>query len=275
MALFGLFNYCKDCGAIKSKKKLDENRRCDRCAMRARIKSFPQQKAAPRQPTTAEKIIEEYRNRSESIPGRGDILVSDIHGDCVLVYRYPNVSVSDVNRDIMKDMHQKKSYRLELSVSDSGEVLATRDGVPVAKIEDQVQMCIDWIKKQQPIICEFAYFAEGKEKVALFFYRNEAARMEGNPFEIVKLTGCFSADEQETIAFLEKGQKLFIETDDNDKPYVRDIWYNPIGRLPAKINRLYEDDGIRGLYFDHLETKEAEGFDEEDKYIPYIKVFFS
>lgn len=274
MALFGLFDYCKDCGALMSKKKLDKNNRCGFCASRVNIKSLPQQQAAPCQPTMAESIINTYRSQPDEIPARGNIYAGAMNGDCALVYRYPNVSVSDVNRSIMKDMHQQNDYRMDLSISESGEVLALKGGQAVAKIEDQAQMCIDWIRKQQPVICEFAYFTEGKEKVALFFYRNEAAKMEGHQSQVVKLTGCFSEEKQETIAFLEKGQKLFVELDDNDKPYVRDIWYNPIGRLPAKINRLHEEERILGLYFDHSETKESEDFEKEDREIPYIKIYF-
>lgn len=206
---------------------------------------------------------------------RYGITAPPIYQECPMVYRFPNVSVSNVNRSLLSSLVQSKNFKVTLYADENGDVLLKADNCTVAKLEDRVQMCIDWLHKGFPVICEFAVFAQGKEKVALFFYKNEEHNLVNNRCEVAKLTSCMSASKQETIAFLEKGQKLFIELDDNNKPYVRDIEYNPIGNLPAKYNKLYEDDMIIGVFFDHTETKVSEDFDKEDKEIPFVRIYLA
>ena len=194
---------------------------------------------------------------------------------CVMVYRYPNVAVSHVNRDLLRTMVMEKDYKVSVSVSDSGEVFAVKNNKVVAKIVERTNMLIDWKRRGDPVVCEFAYFARDKEKVALFFYQNEQNKMAGYPFEIVMLSSCLSNERQENIACLEPGEKLFLDLDDNDAPYVHDIEINPLGKLPAKMNRLYASGQIVGIYFDHTETKYAEEIGKDDKEIPFVKVFYS
>lgn len=184
-----------------------------------------------------------------------------------MVYKYPNISVSDVNRECLREMVQQKDFEASLSKGEHGEVFLKRNGNIIAKLEDKVEMCIDWITKGLPVFCQFVAFQAGKEKVALFFYKDQESALSNNKHDIVKLTACMSSEKQETIAFLENGQNLFIDIDDNDKPYVRDIDYQPIGNLPAKYARLYEEDAICGIFFDHSETK------EDDKEIPFVRIY--
>ena len=267
MAFFGLFRRCATCGSLRFHTNLKYNGDCNSCATTKRIATLSFNDSPPK------KITKEMQIDPLETARRGSIYAHDVFNGCSMVYRYPNVSVSNVNRDVLRKMVVNKDYGVTLVISDTGDVLAMKDGDIVAKIEDKAQMCKDWMNKNRPLVCEFVVFKKESERIALFFYRSETEEMEGYSCENAKLTSCMSASKQESIACLEEGQRLFVEMDDNEKPYVRDICYNPIGRLPAKYNRLYENDQVRGIYFDHSEIVEAEDCDKEDKEIPYVRVY--
>ena len=206
---------------------------------------------------------------------RWGITSKTIYKNCPLVYKYPNIPVTQVDRDMLRRMVIAKEYEMTVVLAEDGSVDLYRGEICIARLVEKVEMCKDWFRKGEPIRCEFASFNEGAEKVALFFYRNEEEALKNYKCDIVRLTSCFSNSKQEVIYFLEKGEKLFIDTDDNDKPYLRNIDYAPIGNLAAKYNQAYEDDLIRGIYFDHSEKKESEDFDKDDKEIPYVRVYIS
>ena len=200
-----------------------------------------------------------------------------IFQNCPLVYKYHNISVKHVDRNMLRRMVIAKEYEVTLSISDSDDIDIYRGEYRIGQLGDKIEMCRDWLKKGFPVRCEFVSFQQNAEKVALFFYRDEESKLENHKCDIVKLTSCFSSQKQEAISFLEKGEKLFIDTDDNDKPYLRNIDHEPIGNLPAKYNRAYEDDLISGIYFDHCEPKEGEFdlYDEDRKEIPFVRIYLS
>lgn len=276
MALFGLLSRCVRCKQMKSTSSLNAKGECASCAAQSRIAELARTPDVPKNDKTLQ------NNRLVSAMERERLLencthyvrvLECVHDGCAMVYRYPNTSVTDVDRDVLYDMVATKTYRVTVSVESNGDVLLHSGEKVVAKLADRVQMCKDWIKKGRPLICEFVAFKKGTEKVALFFYRSEADEMSDHTFDTIKLTSCMSVMKQEAICCLVPGQKLFVELDDNDKPYVRDIEYNPLGKLPAKYNRLYEEEALLGLYFDHTEKVEAEDLDGDDKEIPYVRIY--
>ena len=206
---------------------------------------------------------------------RYSVSAPTIWQDCPMVYRYPNISVMNVNRTNLQAMVKLKKFEVLPVKDESGAILLKWDGITVAHLAEKIEMCSDWLDKQLPLRCEFAAFGAGKEKVALFFYKDQESTLQDRQCEIVKLTSCMSTAKQETISFLEEGEKLFIEWDDNDKPYLRDISYNPIGSLPAKFNKYIDNDLIDGIFFDHTEVKENEDWEKEDKLIPFVRVYTS
>ncbi len=200
-----------------------------------------------------------------------------IYQNCPLVYKYTNISVKNVDRNMLRRMVLAKEYEVTLSITVSGHIDIYRGKCRIGQLNDKTEMCKDWIQKGDPIRCEFVSFNQGEEKVALFFYRDEESKLENHKCNIVRLTNYFSNQKQEVVSFLEKGEKLFIDTDDNDKPYLRNIDHEPIGNLPEKYNRAYEDDLISGIYFDHCEPKDGdlEFYDEDRKEIPFVRIYLS
>ena len=196
-----------------------------------------------------------------------------VHQGCPMVYRYTNIPVSNVNRFRLEVIIDLKKFDLTPTKDEFGNILLKMDGNIVARLDDKIDICRDWLDKGLPMICEFSEFAVGKERVALFFYKDVESNLAGNSREIVRLTSCLSPSKQEAISCLEEGQVLFIEYGDDGKPYVRDIEYNPIGALPSKYTKMYDDGLVSGLFFDHTEAKESDDFESDDKQIPYVRIY--
>lgn len=222
----------------------------------------------PAQSVVAEKIVK----RSLDSYMRFGVPVKHMYNGISIVYRYPNIPVSNVDRSVLQKMVDVEQFNVELSVAVSGNIVASWNGSIVAHLEDKQSICKDWLSNGLPYICEFAAFGNGKERIALFLYRDDEKRLQSNRFEVTKLTACMSDEKQEVIWFLKQGQKLFVDLDDNSKPYIRDIEYNPIGNLPAKFKNAYFEDEIAGVFFDHAEKTENANGDEKE--IPYIKIYF-
>lgn len=199
--------------------------------------------------------------------------VPHVYQGCSMAYRYPNINVSTVNRLKLAAMVGNKTFRVTPFKDEAGNIFLKSGDDIIAKLEDRVQMCIDWLAKKQPLICEFVSFRAGFEKVALFFYKDEETKLAKDNCEIVRVTSCFAPDKQETISFLEEGEKLFVEYDDDGVPYLRDITYSPIGKLPTKYNSLYDDGLVNGVFFDHSDIKESDDLESNDKHIPYVRIY--
>lgn len=199
----------------------------------------------------------------------------NLYQNCPMVYRYVNIAVSCVNRDLLRRMVIAKTAEVTVSESYGGDIFLLCGTLFIAKLEAKQEMCRDWLKKGLPLICKFSSFKEGNERVSLFFYKKDEEKYKDYKCEVVKLTSCMSSAKQETIMFLEPGQKLFIELDDNDKPYIRDIEYNPIGNLPAKFKKLIDEDMICSVYFDHSDEIIPEDFEKDNKKVPYVRVYIS
>lgn len=204
---------------------------------------------------------------------RLSVSANQLHQGCPMVYKYIGNRVKDVDRKCLGRMVEEKDFDVELQRQEDGDIKLVKYGNTVATLVDKVDMCRDWLTKGHPVICQFSAFRNGFEKVALFFYKDVEAGLSQNPSDVVKLTSYRSYAKQETISFLEKGQKLFVEPDDNGKLCVYDIDNNPIGSLPKKYEGLYEDDMIAGILFDHSETKPNEDFEKDDIIIPFVKIY--
>lgn len=262
-----LFSKCRSCGKAKFSSSLDIKGECSVCAEKSRRELLARLSNANREAARKaeiEKIIDSTRHTPN---------VPHVIDGCALSYRYPVVKVNSVDRNILRKMVDNKDFRVDLCLDPGGDILLWKYNSVLGKLADRVQMCTDWISKKRPLVCEFAEFKANQEKVALFFYRSEIDEMARSSFETAKLTSCMSSAKQESIYCLVSGEKLFVELDDNDKPYVRDIGYNPLGKLPAKFNPLYDDGLIKGIYFDHSERVESEDWDKNDKAIPYIRIY--
>lgn len=200
------------------------------------------------------------------------LVVKGIYQGLPAVYWYPNTHVSNVDRDMLRKIADTGNFVVELSLSEDKKIYVMKDGAIVGCVEEKQNILKDWISRGLPMVCEFTAFRQGKEAVSIALYRDDEKRLSDKQFVVTKLTSCMSEDKQEIIWFLEKGQKLFLEVDDNDKPYIRDIQNNAIGNLPSKYKDAYFEDAIAGVFFDHSEKSENANGDEKD--IPYVKIYF-
>lgn len=192
---------------------------------------------------------------------------------CVMVYRYPNVSVKIHARHLLEELFIAEEFRVELQISESNDVIIKSKFGIIGTVLEKDQIIKDWKKRGDPMICEFVTFASGQESIALFLYRDDESRFLDREKHIVKLTSCMSASKQEAIECLTKNEKLFIDLDDYDKLYVKDISNYPIGNLPAKYKKLYDAGTIDAVYFDHSEIIENDSGIEKE--IPFVRIYTS
>lgn len=302
MSRFGLYEACRRCGKEFFLFKLDDSLHCRECAqilkeqMRkeeevriAQAKWEEEERIAQAKRKEEERIAQAKREEEDRISrakreaearrvdsilscAMNFVLVKGIYQGLPAVYWYPNTRVSNVNQEELLQIAESRSFVVQPAFSEAGVLIVTKDGKYVAEITERQSILKDWIFEGLPIVCEFTSLRQGKEAISIALYRDDEKRLSSNHFEITKLISCMSEEKQEIIYDLEKGQKLFIETDDNDKPYIRDIQNNPIGNLPAKYANAYIEDEIAGVFFDH--TEKIENANGEEKEIPYVKVYF-
>lgn len=217
-----------------------------------------------------------YEKKDDSLDSfkRISIYADQIYQGCPMVYRYLDIRVTNVNREQLRLMVKSNDFEVTLQKEETGDIVLTKYGSAVATLVDKVDMCTDWLSNGHPIICQFSAFRSGFERVALFFYKDIEESLNSHQYEIVKLSSYRSVSKQETISFLQKGQKLLTEFDDNDKLFVQDMDNNPIGCLPQKYVSLYEEDMVAGIFFDHSEIKPAKDFEKDDTIIPFVKIYF-
>lgn len=182
------------------------------------------------------------------------------------------IPLSNVDRDTIYQMTQIDTFDVSMQITSEGSIALMNEDTAVAFLADKISIASDWIKKELPYICQLAEFGEGKERAVLHLFRNDESKYSGCKVEIAKLTSYMSEEKQFNISVLEPGERLFVEEDDNGKWYVRNVDYHELGRLPAKFNKLFDNDSLRAMFFDHGEmTENANGHEIE---VPYVRFYF-
>lgn len=190
-----------------------------------------------------------------------------IVGAYTAVYNYLKLYVTDVNQSILQHLCESRKYVVSPAVHHSGDILLTYQDAPVCKLAECVDMCRDWLKRGDPIHCEFVSFQTGREYVAMTFYRTEN-QLDGLQYEVVKLPGFSVAEMQFTIDNLQSGAKLLYSNDSaSERIYVRDLDYNPIGCLPIQHQTAIKNGAELHLYLDHIE------YTDDNKAVPYVRVY--
>lgn len=261
MGLKTIFKKCKNCKRSGLFEYIDDDGYCSDCA----------RKIAQRKAIERNRIHEKESDPLDNFH-RGLIYAKPIYMDCPIVYKYRNVSVENVDRDILRRIASTEDYQVDVAISDDDHVILKSNNDVVATLLEKSDMCKDWINRNDPVICEFVAFKSGAEKVALYFYKDEQSKFSACNSEVIKLTSFMSSSKQETISCLSSGEKLFVEFDDNGKQYLKDIDNYPVGNLPAKYAKLYDNGEICGIYFDHSDSVENDNGDQRE--IPFVKVYF-
>lgn len=194
--------------------------------------------------------------------------------DCSIAYWYPSVPVTVMNRTKLREMVIAKnsfgSVDASVEVSADGNIALSSDGIIIAYLRDRQQMCQDWLNKQFPLRCCFSSFKKGEETVALAFYRDDRQKYTDCKSAVVKLTAFKAEEAQFAISEMKGPEKLKVNQCDGF--HVTDIYNENIGKLPAKYQRMYEDDTVDAVYFDHFDVLEDD--EGENTYVPYVKIFF-
>lgn len=190
-------------------------------------------------------------------------------GDCIEVFSYLKVPVSNVDRWQLASMVAEQDYAVTPVAQADGSISLMRNGCHVAHLSGRVQMCADWLRRGDPVRCEFTGFHGGSEHVVLCFYRNEEKRLSHHSTVTVKLTAYSSEAKQESICLLQAGDKLTCDESDTaaGRVDVKDYSGENIGRLPKKYSDIFIEDGFAGIFVDQLE-EDCNGI-----IVPHVKIY--
>ena len=192
---------------------------------------------------------------------------SSISGEYIAVYNYSRLYVTDVNQSMLQHLCEARKYVVSPIIDNNGDILLAYQDAPVCKLAECVEMCRDWIQRDDPIHCEFVSFQTGREYVAMTFYRKEP-HLNDLEYEIIKLPGFYVTEMQFTIDNLRSGAKLLYSDDSvSERIYVCDLDYNPIGCLPIKHHLAIKNGSTYLLYLDHIE------FTDDNMAVPYVRVY--
>lgn len=203
-----------------------------------------------------------------------DIVIPSNIDNAKLFYHYEAEKTKNVDYDTVMKMASEKDWELEAQLVD-GAVWLTAKGTPVMQLESdfRANMLSDWMKRGDPYKIYIKNINTDTREVQVFiaFYRSIESMMKGRESQTVKLTSYSSEEKQEAIAFLNENDELDIEvdyTDDGDEVYNVVSMGEPIGELPKKIVRRLEEEDFSKCFVDHID------FDENDRYVPYIKIYW-
>lgn len=186
-----------------------------------------------------------------------------------IVYRYYDIRISDVNKEVYNLISESGSFELSASEQD-GQISFYWNGSFYATLTDQAHssMLLDWIHSGEP----YKAYASGDQTVYLAFYRNKREKLAHRDQSIVKLTAYSSCSKQDEISCLDSMDELTLSEDynDNGNLFVSvESSGDEIGKLPKSIAKKYVDEGASACFFEKAEYDE-----ESDKYIPYVRIFW-
>ena len=191
--------------------------------------------------------------------------------NCVQVYCYTRVPIELVDRFALQEMADSDTYGLTPTLSPGNTIDLFHGDRYIAQLSAKTDMCMDWLRRGEPIRCEITGFRYGQEHVTLAFYRNEAARLKHRQSVVIRLTAYTAEENQNGIFASTPGEKLTCADDEDayGKVNVLDYCQEPIGRLPKKYADLFFEEGFAGVFFDHADE------DDEGKLIPYVKIYLN
>lgn len=191
--------------------------------------------------------------------------------NCVQVYCYTHVPIELVDRFALQEMADSDTYGLTPTPSPNNIIDLFHGDRYIAQLSAKTDMCMDWLRRGEPIRCEITGFRYGQEHVTLAFYRNEAARLKHRQSVVIRLTAYTAEEKQNGILASTPGEKLTCADDEDayGKVNVLDYCQDPIGSLPKKYADLFLEEGFAGVFFDHADE------DDNGKYIPYVKIYLN
>lgn len=187
------------------------------------------------------------------------------------VYHYA-FSVICVDRQSLYEAVKNGDYRADLAMTADGKIDVTSNGLRLGRLMSPTTILADWLERGDPILCQFTVLRKGEEHLGISLFRDDESRLSCCESATAKLTAFTTDTRQCNIGCLEPGQKLFVEIDDNDKPYVRDINFRDVGKLPAKYLRMHEEGTLKGMFFDR--TEQVENSNGEINDAPFVRFYF-
>ena len=131
--------------------------------------------------------------------------------------------------------------------------------------EEKAKMVSDWYKKGLP--CNAILLAPG-DRVNLRFYKDKRIGNEYRTQDVIQLLNYKSEEKQDTITFLENGDELDLEEDDDQETVYVSYAGAQIGKLPKKYAIKYLEEGAYAAFF------EKSDMNENDISVPFVRIYW-
>ena len=189
---------------------------------------------------------------------------TEVYSYCIPLFPY--------DRDILYQIYCNDANAFANVSIINGKAVVCLGDLQIGEVVERFEMICDWLQRGDLIVCKFTSFGIGNQKIWICFYRDEIKKYAYCNSAVVKLTAYSAAAKQESIETLKPLELLSLTEDDwtDNKVNVLDWCEEPIGSLPKKYANLFLEDSINRVLFDHMEYD-----DEKDKYIPFVKIFWS
>lgn len=194
-----------------------------------------------------------------------------IKDGCPLIYFYPNVFLTDLDVEFFDEICESGDFSVDATPNEDGGINIEKNGKFVGKTEKFGKMLSDWQAKNEPTVFGISETREGKEAVALGFYRDTEGKLSGCKMETVRLVKNRSSDLQFALSLLDDGEALTCSDDyieETGSLVVFSAKHREVGSLPKKFNKIYAENGISGIYVDHVDE------DENEKFTGFVRVYW-
>lgn len=192
-----------------------------------------------------------------------------------LVYHYQRIKIDELDYDLLDSMIENDDYSIEVFPNQTGGAVIQKGEKQLGTIDKYGDMISDWQRRGEPMVCKITHLEEGRESIGFGFYRDIEAKLENCNHAVVRLTKNRSEDMQIEVSCLSDGEMLDIfpeYTYEEDAIPVQRKSGGEVGFLPKKFNKINEENGIRGVFVDHVEESVNDNLDY--KYIAYVRVYW-
>lgn len=194
-----------------------------------------------------------------------------IKDECPLIYFYPNVFLTGLDVEFFDEICESGDFSVDATPNENGGINIEKNGKLVGKTEKFGEMLSDWQAKNEPTVFGISETREGKEAVALGFYRDTESKLSGCKMETVRLVKNRSSDLQFALSLLDDGEALTCSDDyieETGSLAVFSAKHREVGSLPKRFNKIYAEKGISGIYVDHVDE------DENEKFTCFVRVYW-
>lgn len=195
-----------------------------------------------------------------------DIVIPSRKDGAPLIYNY-RVKITVTDEDCLRRHHAEKDW--SFTPKDiNGDIHLFLGNDDIGILVDRVDMLRDWLRRGDPFLLCFENLSEENGCFGhIAFYRDKRKGNEWREQTVVSLISYKSGEKQEVIEYLNEGDEVQIEEEDDDNVIITSN-DEMIGKLPKKYVRRCVEEGVHSAFIEKLE------YDEGGKMQPFIRIYW-